>query len=248
MLFFSQQGEDLYLLKNFINKKNSSGIFVEVGALDGITFSNTGFLEQELGFSGVLIEPSRYFERLSYSRPNCLCVNKAISDKSEIVVFRDDWAMSGILDKLPEEHKNNPRHTNGECYEVETMPLGILLNENKIPYVDFMSVDVEGGELEVLKSMDWSIPTYVICIELDGHDPEKDESCREILRENGFIAHTRLTINEFWVNEKYERIPELFDRNTPYIDWKGVNSVFQLGDFIRLEPCVVDEVQRAILG
>ena len=45
MLFFSQQGEDLYVLKNYINKKNPSGIFVEVGALDGIMFSNTGFLE-----------------------------------------------------------------------------------------------------------------------------------------------------------------------------------------------------------
>ena len=64
MLFFSQQGEDLYILKNYINKKNPSGIFVEVGALDGIAYSNTGFLEMELGFSGVLIEPSKSYEKL----------------------------------------------------------------------------------------------------------------------------------------------------------------------------------------
>ena len=248
MLFFSQQGEDLYTLKNFINKKNPSGIFVEVGALDGITYSNTGFLEQELGFSGVLIEPSRYFDRLAYSRPGCVCVNKAISDKTETVTFRDDWAMSGILDKLPEDHKSKARHTNGECYDVETVPLKQVLHDANVKYVDFMSIDVEGGELDVLKSMDWSIPVYVICIELDNHNLEKDNACRYILLENGFVPNTRLTINEFWVNERYSRIPELFDPTTPYINWDALNHVTEAGDFIRLEPCVVDEVQRAILG
>lgn len=248
MLFFSQQGEDLYVLKNYINKKNPSGIFVEVGALDGIMFSNTGFLELEFGFSGILIEPSKYFERLANSRPGCICVNKAISDRYETVVFRDDWAMSGILTKLPEGHKKHPRHTNGECYKVETVPLGHLLNGNNVNYVDFMSIDVEGGELEVLKSMNWNIPVYVICIELDNHNPEKDEACREILRAKGFTFDTKLVVNEFWVNKDYARRGELFDSETPYIKWDSFKHVTDIGKFIRLEPCVVDEVQRAILG
>ena len=50
MLFFSQQGEDLYVLKNYINKKNPSGIFVEVGALDGIMFSMSRFFHKTLHF------------------------------------------------------------------------------------------------------------------------------------------------------------------------------------------------------
>jgi FkbM family methyltransferase len=250
MLFFSQQGEDLYVLKNYINKKNPSGIFVEVGALDGIAYSNTGFLEMELGFSGVLIEPSKSYEKLLKYRPGCTCVNNAISDKYETVLFRDDWAMSGILTKLPDDHKREKRHEaiNDEYYEVDTVPLGYVLSETNIKYIDFLSIDVEGSELEVLRSMNWDIPVYVICIEMDGHNPEKDEACREILQTNGFTFDKRLTINEFWVNKNYHRTMELFDPENPYIEWDSFKHVKDLGDFILLEPNVVDEVQRAILG
>ena len=42
-----------------------------------------------------------------------------------------------------------------------------------------MCIDVEGGEEEVLKSMDWDIPVYIVCIELDDDNKEKDENCRQ---------------------------------------------------------------------
>jgi hypothetical protein len=53
--------------------------------------------------------------------------------------------------------------------------------------------------------MDFSIPIYLICIELDGHNIEKDDKCRKILIEQGFVMKKRLAINEFWINENYFR-------------------------------------------
>lgn len=247
-IFFSQQGEDLFVSKKYINKKNDTGVFVEVGALDGITYSNTAFLEKYFGFSGILIEPSpSSFNDMKKTRPSCVHVNKAISSTMGEAVFRDNWAMSGILENLSEVHRNNSSHGTS-MYSVPTIPLDHVLHENEIKYIDFMSIDVEGGELEVLKSMDWNIPIYVICIELDGHNAVKDEECRKMLTSNGFRLDKRLNINEFWVNDSYFRKDELFDENTPFVDWKNVSSLEECGRFLFMEPSAIPSIQEAIFN
>lgn len=55
MNFYSQQGEDIYIYRNFINKQVPDGIFVELGAMNGVTYSNTKFFEDTLKMSGTLI-------------------------------------------------------------------------------------------------------------------------------------------------------------------------------------------------
>ena len=62
--FYSQQGEDIYVYRNFINKIAPNGIFVELGAMNGITYSNTKFFEDTLQFSGTLIEPTDQYHSL----------------------------------------------------------------------------------------------------------------------------------------------------------------------------------------
>ena len=62
--FYSQLGEDIYIFKNFINKKVEDGIFVELGAMDGIIYSNSKFFEDTLNFKGVLIEPTSLYNNL----------------------------------------------------------------------------------------------------------------------------------------------------------------------------------------
>ena len=54
--------------------------------------------------------------------------------------------------------------------------------------LDFFSLDVEGGELFVLQTMDWDIPVGVWLVELDGSDPAKDEGVRKLLNEHGYVA------------------------------------------------------------
>ena len=59
-IYYSQQGEDLFIYRNFINKNdNKDGIFLELGACDGHVYSNTKFFEDKLNFKGILIEPEK---------------------------------------------------------------------------------------------------------------------------------------------------------------------------------------------
>lgn len=208
--FYSQQGEDLFVFTNFINQKRDDGRYLELGALDGVTYSNTKFFHDHLGFKGVLIEPlPSAYKNLSTNRYADNTYNVAISSSNEPVSFVGTWATAGMTSVMSDSFKD-AHHPNGEEYQVNSRPLGELLTEAGVTYLDFFCLDVEGGELEVLKTMDWTIPVYVMCIELDGHNEEKDEACREVLRNNGFIFEQRMCINEFWRNPHYDRRDLLF--------------------------------------
>ena len=68
--FYSQKGEDLFVFKNLINRKVDDGVYLELGAYDEITYSNTLFFEENLNFRGILIEPIKtVFKKLEKNRP-----------------------------------------------------------------------------------------------------------------------------------------------------------------------------------
>tara|TARA_Y100000591_G_scaffold333401_1_gene377228 strand:- start:6935 stop:7456 length:522 start_codon:yes stop_codon:yes gene_type:complete len=101
--------------------------------------------------------------------------------------------------------KNKKRDGDIEI-KVKTIPFKEILNTSVYKYVDLLFIDVEGAEENVLKTMDWNIKIYIICIELDGVDKEKDDRCREIMRKNGFENATpNFPINEFWINKHNKR-------------------------------------------
>ena len=75
--FYSQQGEDFFIFRNFINLKRSDGIFLELGACDGLLYSNTFFFEKELDFKGILIEPIKeFYDKLIVNRINKFILKK----------------------------------------------------------------------------------------------------------------------------------------------------------------------------
>ena len=87
-----------------------------------------------------------------------------------------------------------------------------ILHKYKVKYIDFWSLDVEGSELEVLKTMDWNIPVYLIVMEVNSWISEaKVQHCREILRTNGFVSDGIYGIDEWWVNKNYFRKDLLFN-------------------------------------
>jgi hypothetical protein len=212
LTFYSQQGEDMYVYKKFINKVANDGIFVELGGLDGITYSNTKFFEDTLSFSGLLIEPTQHFESMTRNRPKCICANVAVSYTQGDVKFIGGHATAGLVESMHENFRNIHHKNSAEYYVKGDLFKNILSNSN-IKYIDLLSIDVEGGEQVVLETLDFSIPIYVVVIELDGHSHAKDNKCREILIKNGFTFDIRFCINEFWVNNNYFRKDQLFDKN-----------------------------------
>ena len=242
--FFSQQGEDLLIYRNFINVVTKDGIFVELGACDGLLYSNTMFLEKYLGFKGILIEPVKeFYDRLIKNRTNNSCYNNAISlNKSDIDILING-AVSGIKKHMSKKFIN-AWHSKSSIIKIKTKTLSNIFKEQNIKYIDFISLDVEGGELDVLKTIDWeNITIYLICIELDGNNIEKDNKCRQILIDNGFIFKIKMCINEFWLNPTYFRKNKLFD-STKNNKFSG--NMNDYGNHIYLESHCKSTIEKTI--
>jgi FkbM family methyltransferase len=208
--FYSQQGEDFYIFKNLINQSRSDGTYLEVGAWDGVVYSNTKFFEDELNFKGILIEPiPKTFKQLCINRSQNKCYNKAIKKTTGMVTFLGDEPTAGVTETVSDTMRK-ANHGASQEYEVSSTTLSAIVGDASCEYLDMLFLDVEGGEQEVLESMDWDIPVYIVCIELDGTNPKKDLMCRYILGTKGFTLVDRLCSNEFWANPHYERKDSLF--------------------------------------
>jgi hypothetical protein len=240
MNFYSQQGEDIYIYRNFINKPVPDGIFVELGAMNGVTYSNTKFFEDTLQMSGTLIEPTKQYFELINNRPNCKNYNLAVNFTKDKVKLLGDFATSGIVETMSETFKNK-WHQGSIEYYVDGDTFAAIMSKSDITYIDLLTIDVEGGEETVLKTMDFNIPIYLICIELDDHNIEKDERCRQILINNGFSFDRRICINEFWVNKNYYRKTLLYDES---IIKKSFTTIHDLGNFPFLAQHCAEEIQN----
>ena len=212
MKSYSQLGEDVYCLQNFMNVARSDVVLFEVGAYDGLTYSNTLALEEFHNCKCVLIEPSPINVRKIYlNRPKAFIHSLAIMAGFGTYDFLGDSPLSGVASELTEEYRKTWELDQSRHYKVLGAPLSTIMDIEKVSYIDFLSIDVQGSELTVLNSTDWTAPIGVICIELEGQRPDDDERCRRLLRDRGFRYRCRLHISEFWHNEHYFRADLLFD-------------------------------------
>jgi FkbM family methyltransferase len=206
-MYFSQAGEDEFLNKNYFkNKKN--GIYIELGALDGVLYSNTKFFEDNLEWTGILIEPHPFkFESLKINRPNNYLFNNLVSNTEDEKIFRffvDNYSgVSGVENTLPKEHFTGFYSIINEPQDrmiLKGKSLSEIVKNTNVKHIDLLSLDVEGHEYEVLQSWDFSIPIDIILIEtLGGSQCEKEELCRQLLLKNGYVFDTKYKHNEIFI-------------------------------------------------
>ena len=131
----SQIFQDLFVY--YILKKEK-GIYCEVGALDGKELSNTLYLEQEHGWSGILCEPNKsYQELIKKNRPNSILITEPIFSKEdqEINFTELEGGRSGI----------NKSSSGETCYKLKTTSLNKVLKENlNDKNINYISIDTEG--------------------------------------------------------------------------------------------------------
>jgi FkbM family methyltransferase len=163
-MYKSQYKQDYYLdIEIFHGKKN--GVFVDVGAYDGYDISNTYHFEKDLGWTGLCIEPSpQTFELLKKNR-NCILENCAIGNVEGELEFVNitGWgsSASGFNDttgKILQTAKDCVEQHGGlwEIIKIPTYRLDTILKKHNLRMVDYMSIDVEGFEINVVKSIDWN--------------------------------------------------------------------------------------------
>lgn len=207
-LYHSQCGQDSYIHKHFFPTKKD-GVYVEIGAHNGVTFSNSLFFEQ-LGWRGMCIEPiAEEFENLRRNRnEHCICINGAISKVSGKGLFLYAKGAADMLSGLIANY--DPRHleivkasgADGEFITrtVDCFTLNDLLEKHALYHIDYLSIDTEGGELDILKSIDYSkFDIDVITIEDNYGYPE----IRNFMRQQGFVFITYLSQDLLFRNKKY---------------------------------------------
>lgn len=149
----SQNYQDVFALYQTNYKKN--GYFVEFGATDGLTISNTYLLEKRHGWKGILAEPNPVWHDALTKNRMCHISKKCVySETGKEVEFlaADDPDISGIKEfALNDEHAEN--RNKGTTIMVPTISLTDLLDEYKAPLVvDYLSIDTEGSEYHILEA------------------------------------------------------------------------------------------------
>ena len=207
--FYGQAGEDKIMLQYF--SKNGvplyGGVFIEIGAFDGLAYSNSKFYEDELLWTGLLVEPHpETFTKLLKNRPNprvvksmgAVCLNET---KKEMIGY---GPMAGRADTQDPVHKQKWKEE--KVWEVQCSPMSKYVNDAYLSRVDLFSLDVEGGEYDVLVTFPFeTVKVYAILVELNGREgtEEKDAKCREVLQSKGFEYIQNLghgNFNELWIN------------------------------------------------
>jgi len=156
--FFSQAGQDAYLDERVFRRKRG-GVFVEIGGYDGITGSNCLFFELLRGWTGLLVEPSPTYFRQAAAFRRATCLQLAVADRdgeAEFLEVQEGFTqMSGLTESydaaLRDKVEADPRHR-GEVIRVKTRTLPRILDQHFLREIDYISLDVEGGELAVLSA------------------------------------------------------------------------------------------------
>ncbi|MBT3434532.1 MAG: FkbM family methyltransferase [Nitrospinaceae bacterium] len=201
--FFSQAGQDKYIAESLLDSKRE-GVFVEIGAFDGVRGSNCLYFEKFLGWQGLIVEPdANLADTIRGHRTGayeCAALSDADGEEDFVAVEAGFLQMGGLLRFYDEEILNaNVRSNPGHREAIRKIPvlrLATLLERHSIKDVDYCSIDVEGAEEGVLSGFDFSkFNIHVLSVENNGHT---EGAVTAIMKKNGYKLETILGSDEIW--------------------------------------------------
>jgi len=156
---YSQMNQDIWVLKATNFKRN--GYFIDFGAGDGVELSNTYKLEKDYNWTGIICEPNKKFQENIAKTRSCFvdhrCVYSETGKQLKFLAVTNNPELSSVEeyaflgDEFAEARKQN------ESYIVPSVSLNDLLEEYDAPKnIDYISVDTEGSEFDILQSFDFS--------------------------------------------------------------------------------------------
>jgi hypothetical protein len=166
-MFYSQYKQDEYL-ETTIFKGYKDGFYVDVGSYDGVCLNNTLYFERNNNWRGINIEPIKsVFDKLVENRTadkntniNCAVCN---CDGEADFYLNDGYTemLSGIIENYDARHLERLKNENIEksattqVVKVNTRRLQTIFDEHEVSHIHYLSIDVEGAEFEVIKSIDF---------------------------------------------------------------------------------------------
>ncbi len=215
-MFSSQYGQDKFLEEK-IFKGLENGFFVDVGAHDGIWYSNSYFFETHRKWRGICVEPfPELFEKLKLNRPDAVNLNLAVDRKEGETEFiaSDAQALSGIKEHYDPRHlqrllneSNVKEQEKLNVIKVQTKRLESILEEQKITRVNYLSIDVEGAEQAVVESIDFD-KVFIDVIGLENNYPDKTDPITRHLISKGYRPIEYIGCDIIFISEKSEFFKE----------------------------------------
>jgi FkbM family methyltransferase len=205
---YSQEGEDLILLRIF--EKKRTGFYVDVGAHHPFRFSNT-YLFYRMGWRGINIDATPGSMKLfNKFRKRDINIEVAIGEKEDILIYYifNEQALNTFDENLAKQRNGKMGYYIIKKLPLKVYPLSKILEEY-LPIgqeIDFLNVDVEGKDFEVLKSSDWSRfrPKVVLVEILSSSIEEVFESPIYIfMKENGYIFFAKTFNTCFFVENEF---------------------------------------------
>ena len=182
----SQLGQDLLVLLYSDFKLN--GFFVEFGATNGKDLSNTYILEKQYGWKGILAEPAKSWHSSLKTNRNCSIETNCVwSESNQALLFNEVQSKElSTLDSFADSDMHADSRKSGKRYFVNTISLEELLIRHGAPQiVDYLSVDTEGSEYEILRGFNFNKYKFNF-ISCEHNFTESRELVHGLLVENGY--------------------------------------------------------------
>ena len=183
----SERYQDLFVLSELEFKRD--GFFVEFGASNGFFGSNTYLLEKEFGWTGILSEPAKIWHSELRKNRNVHIVTDCIwKDTGSILSFNEvDNASLSTISSFSDLDLHHEGRRSGKTYDVRTISLIDLLDKHNAPReVDYLSIDTEGSEYEILSNFDFDKYQFGVITCEHNFTPMR-EKIFKLLTKNGYI-------------------------------------------------------------
>ena len=199
-------GQDVFIYENYFPGCND-GFFVDIGAAEGISRSNSYFFEKELGWKGLCVEAQEHSYNQLVKNRDCTCVLACMSDIEEEVEFmtfkNGGDAVGGIIKYYAPEHVEKQikkwEHNSSKVV-VNTRTAHDILGEHKVEKVDYLSIDTEGSDFLILKSIDLK-QLNVKCISIENNYGNSD--IKKYLEDQGYRFSRRFRNDDVYVHESH---------------------------------------------
>jgi len=199
-MYKSQFGQDRHVVETiYKNKKN--GYFIEVGAYDGMYMSNTYLLEHKYDWKGICVECNPlHFSNLIKNRPHCdNCDYGVYHSDDNVLSFIDDdtGGCSGFVETNSHTHILHKK-----VIEVKTKTLTTILDMYNAPhFIDFLSLDTEGSEFDILNAHDFEKYTFgYICVEHNFIEKNRIK-IRQLLESKGYIFYRENHVDDDYIHQ-----------------------------------------------
>lgn len=183
----SQLRQDLFVISELNFKRN--GYFVEFGACDGVKFSNSWILENIFLWTGILVEPAKVWQNsIRLNRPKSIIDTRCVwkNSKSKLLFNEVNTPELSSIDLFSNLDIHGPSRKNGRLYEVGTVSLQDLLDQYNAPKeIDYLSIDTEGSEFEILKVFNFKKYKFKI-ITVEHNNTTQRPLIHKLLTDNGY--------------------------------------------------------------